>query len=202
MVWVPVLITADLRGPQGLQELFDRPGGDGLDRAGDGEGGEQNDGEVGLDRVSGSVVDRAGGEVGLGHPERGLDVPQVPVGRHHTRPVEHHRGDVGHIALESGRGAGPLDQRPVHALGRALELHEAVRADRGGAGGDPLGPFDLLVQPLLVTMGPRRRAPDRPPGGGPGTPDSPGSGLWSRPGSPRTRADPTGTRTGPPTARW
>ena len=54
---------------------------------GDGERGE-HDGEVGLDAVAQPVEDGAGGQVGLGHPERALDLVEVVVGGDHRRPVE------------------------------------------------------------------------------------------------------------------
>jgi hypothetical protein len=62
-----VVAGADLDGPVpagGADELPDGPAGAVLDEPGDGQGGE-DDGQVGLDGVSRSVVDRPGSQVVL-----------------------------------------------------------------------------------------------------------------------------------------
>lgn len=60
-------------------ELADREPGPLLGLAGHGQCGEHY-GQVGLDRVPGADEHRPCTKVGLGHPERLLDAPQVVVG--------------------------------------------------------------------------------------------------------------------------
>ena len=80
--WRPRVIGGGAQRPQRLHDLVDRQPGAGLGLAGDGERGE-HDGEVGFDAVAEPVEHRAGGQVGLGHPERAFDLVEVVVGGHH-----------------------------------------------------------------------------------------------------------------------
>jgi hypothetical protein len=108
-------------------ELLDRPVGELLEPAGDGEGGE-HDSEVGLDRVAFVVVDRPRAQIGLGHAEALLDLPQLVVSAHH---VLRGRGfQVGDVALQPGQRPGLGFEVAVHALGGAGELHEPVPLHR------------------------------------------------------------------------
>jgi hypothetical protein len=81
----------------GRDEPSDGPAGGVLDPPGDGQGGE-HDGQVRLDRVFGAVVERAGGQVGFGHPEALLDLEQLLVGADHE--LGGGVGDVGDVALD------------------------------------------------------------------------------------------------------
>ena len=98
-----MLMVADAQWPQLLDDLGDGQAGAGLDGVGDGQGGE-HDGQVRFDGVAHAVEHGPGIEVGLGHPERLLDVPQVVIfgddfgGRHHLD------GYVGDVALEPDQG--------------------------------------------------------------------------------------------------
>jgi hypothetical protein len=80
----------------GPHEFLDAPTCLGLDPVADGQGGE-HDGHVGVDGVAGAVVDGAGGQVVLGHPERLLDAPQLVVGA--DGEVSGLAGQVGSVAL-------------------------------------------------------------------------------------------------------
>ena len=63
---------------EGGEELLGGPSGGSFEPSADGEGGE-HDGEVGLDRLALVVIDRPGAQVGLGHAEALLDLPQLGV---------------------------------------------------------------------------------------------------------------------------
>jgi hypothetical protein len=71
---------------QSLHEFFDAPSGLAFEPSADREGGE-HDGEVGFDGVAFVVVDGPGSQVGLGHAEALLDLPQLVVGAHHVLAV-------------------------------------------------------------------------------------------------------------------
>ena len=66
-----------------------------------------------LDRVSGVVEDRAGPQVVLAHPERGLDVPQLVVGGDDLTGAHQAGRDVGDVALETHQGTGSGDGRLI-----------------------------------------------------------------------------------------
>ena len=68
-----------LEGIEGADDAFDADPGGLLEVAGDGQGGHDH-GQVGPGGDMGVVEDRAGSQVVLAHPERGLDVPQLVVG--------------------------------------------------------------------------------------------------------------------------
>ena len=74
-----IAMVAERSGPELSDEVADGQPGAVLDLAGHGQCGE-HDRQVGLDRVAGAVEHRPGPQVGLGHPEGLLDVPQVVVG--------------------------------------------------------------------------------------------------------------------------
>src|SRR5690349_12771926 len=77
-----LLACADLNGAVaagGAHEAADRPAGAVLDELAHGERGE-HDREARVDGLALVVVDRAGGEVVLGHPERGLYLEDPVVG--------------------------------------------------------------------------------------------------------------------------
>ena len=84
--------------PERLHELVDRHSGAGLGLTGDCERGE-HDREVGFDAVAQPMEDRAGGQIGLGHPERAFDLEEVVVGGHDPFSVEHLKANVGDVAL-------------------------------------------------------------------------------------------------------
>jgi hypothetical protein len=98
--------------PQGSEDAAERSAGAVLHGAGDGERGE-HDGQVRFDRVALADEHRPRGEVGLGHAERLLNVPEVMVpaddlGRRHDGD-----GQVRDVALQSGRlPRGPVPSRP------------------------------------------------------------------------------------------
>ena len=80
-------------------EFLDAPAGLAFDPVRYRHRGE-DDGQVGFDRVAGAVIDRAGLQVVLGHPERLLDAPQLVIGVNDER-----RGlidEVGGLALPPG----------------------------------------------------------------------------------------------------
>ena len=100
-----IAMVAERRGRSCAQEVADREPCPVLDFAADGQGGE-HDGQVGLDRVAGVVEHRPGAQVGLGHPEGLLDVPQVVVVRDHLAGGHDLSVDVGDVALR-GTHLGP-----------------------------------------------------------------------------------------------
>jgi len=134
----------------GLHELADRPAGAVLDEPGYRERGE-HDCQVRLDRGAFVVVDRAGGKVVLGHPERFLDLEQPVVGADHE--LRARLGQVGDVALEPGQRAGLGLQHPVHGLVGADELDESVAFDRHLPGHRALGFGDLLVDAVQRAPG-------------------------------------------------
>jgi hypothetical protein len=71
----------------GAHEPTDRPSGALLHEPADGQRGEHHR-EVGVDGFAFVVVDRPGGQVVLGHPERGFDLVEPVVGADH----EHYYG--------------------------------------------------------------------------------------------------------------
>ena len=150
MCW-PARILHGAVAACGADEFLDAPTGLVLDPVADGQGGE-HDAQVGLDGVAGVVVDRAGLQVVLGHPEALLDAPQLVVG------VDDELGgladEVGGVALPPGQGAGLGLQLPVDALGGAGELDVAVAFDRGMAVDGALGFGDLFVDTAQVSPGP------------------------------------------------
>ena len=78
----------------------------------------EHDGQVGFDAVADAVEHRPCGEVGLGHPERSLDLVELVVGSHDVRTVHGVGVDVGEVA-RPGQVAGPFDQiqsTPLTAL--------------------------------------------------------------------------------------
>ena len=101
----------------------------GLCLARDRECGE-HDGQVGLDAVADPVEHRPCGQVGLGHPEGPLDLVELVVRRHHVRTIHGVGVDVGDVALQPGKVAGPLNQVPVHALDGVGDLDEPVLLQR------------------------------------------------------------------------
>jgi hypothetical protein len=141
------LAGADLDGAVaagGADEPSDGPAGAVFDQAGDREGGE-DDGQVRVDRLAFVVVDRPGGQVVFGYPERLLDVVEPVVGVEHE--LRRRVGDVRDVALEAGQGAGFGFQFAVDGLGGAGEPDEPVPFDRGLAGDGFLGLGDLFVDP-------------------------------------------------------
>jgi hypothetical protein len=76
--------------------FLDRGVGGVLEVAGDREGGEHH-GQVGLDRLPLVVEDRPRTQVGLGHPEGLLDLPEVVIGLDDRRPVPRRDGQVGDV---------------------------------------------------------------------------------------------------------
>jgi len=65
------------------------------------ESGE-HDGQVGFDAVADAVEHRPCGEVGLGHPERPLDLVEIAIRRYDLLAVHRVGIDVGDVALQPG----------------------------------------------------------------------------------------------------
>ena len=118
----------------------------------DGEG-RHHDGEVGFDRVAFVVVDRPGPEIGLGHPEALLDLPQLVVGAHHV--LRSRRLQVGDVALQPGQGTGfglevTVDAAWLPPVSWTNRFRFTARLP-----GDRLLRFDdLLVDPAQGAAGP------------------------------------------------
>ena len=89
----------------------------------DGHRGD-HDAQVGLDRLADVVIDRAGLQVVLGHPEALLDEPQLVVGV--DDELSGLAGEIGGVALPAGQGTVLGLQLAVDGLGRAGELDEPV----------------------------------------------------------------------------
>src|SRR5699024_2513926 len=89
----------------------------------------EHDGQVCLDGIALAVEHRPGRQVGLGHPERLLDVPEVVVGADDLTSAHHASGDVAHVAFES-------DQAPCPGQGLLIQaqLPAAVADEPGFAG--------------------------------------------------------------------
>jgi hypothetical protein len=106
-----------------LDELADGPAGLVLDPAADRQCRE-DDGQVRLDRVAQVVVDRAGLQVVLGHPEALLDLEEPVVGADHEvrgdRGAVRADGEVGDVALDPGQGPRFVLQFAVDTLGDAV----------------------------------------------------------------------------------
>ena len=129
----------------GLDELLDGPAGGVLDDAGHGQGGE-HDGQVRVDGLAGAVIDRPGGEVGLGHAEALLDLEESVVGADDELGAR--VGQVGDIALDPGQGSGLDLQLAVHRLRGVGQRDEPVPLHGGLAGHGLLGLGDLGVDAL------------------------------------------------------
>ena len=90
---VAVEVDGDfLEGFEGADDALDADPGGVLEVAGYGQGGHHH-GQVSLDGVTGVVEDRAGSQVVLAHPERGLDVPQLVIRGDDLTSVHQVRGD-------------------------------------------------------------------------------------------------------------
>src|SRR5689334_17634400 len=150
---------ADLDGPVapgGAYEPADRPTGALLHVAADGERGE-HDAQVGFDGLAFVVVDRPGGQVVLGHAERGLDLEEPVVGVDHElrgdRGAVGAGGEVGGVGLPPGQCPGLGLQGAVHALVGADKLDEPVALDRCLARDRAFGLGDLLVDAVQRPAG-------------------------------------------------
>jgi hypothetical protein len=133
----------------------------------------EHDREVSLDGVALAVVDRAGLQVGLGHAEALLDVPELVIAADHevrgNQGAVRAGGEVGDVAFRPGQVPGLRLELAVDALSRAVQLDEPVPLDRRQAR-DGLGCLgDLLVDP---TQGPQLSGSWTAPGAMPdSTPD-------------------------------
>ena len=86
--------------PQLLDDVGDGPAAAFLDTVRDGQGGE-HDGQVRFDRIAGAVEHRPGLKIGLGHPKRALDVPEVVVLRDHLCGGHDLDIEIGDVALQA-----------------------------------------------------------------------------------------------------
>ncbi len=144
-------------------EVADRQAGTVLGGAGHRESGE-HDGQMGVDRVLGPDEHGPGGEVGLGHPEGLLHVPQVVVVGDDLARSHDTGGDVRDVALQSdelaGPGQGSLVQAPRPVAGR----DEPGGPGRLLPGDDGPSPVLLRGQGVPVPGGPLAGVdPHRPP---------------------------------------
>src|SRR5215210_4811013 len=98
-----------------------------------------------LDGVTLAMEHRPGTEVGLGHSERPLDLPQVVIGGDHRGTGHGVEGDVADVALQAGELPGAVDKLLVDLLGGPDELEEPHVAHRCLARGDLLGTVDHRV---------------------------------------------------------
>ncbi|UGQ59719.1 hypothetical protein LSF60_09705 [Rhodococcus pyridinivorans] len=151
------LVVADgdhdrARGFEGADDLLDRYAGDVLQVSGNRQRGEHH-GQVRLDGIPGPVEDRSGLEVGLGHPERLLDLPQVVVRRHHGVAIHDRRVDIGDVPLVSGRLASPFDRGLVQSDVLSDELDEPLLLQGLGPVGHSLSTVDLRAERAAIPLG-------------------------------------------------
>ena len=103
-------------------------------------------------------------KVGLGHPERRFDLPQVVVAGDDLTGGHHGGGDVGDVALQADQASRAGQGDLVQQGGPRRLLHEPWRAGRLLAGDDGLGPVLLKGEGLVVAGGALGRVgPHRPP---------------------------------------
>ena len=128
-----------------------------------GQGGEDQ-GQVRLERLEGVNVHRAGGQVGLGEPERLLNVPQIVIAVDDRVGAHLRCGDVRDVALQPGQPPGPGQAGLVQNRRVTFDLHELRRSGCFLALDDGLDPVLLGSESLRIpacafgTVG-----PDRPP---------------------------------------
>ena len=96
----PLTAIVAERSAELADHVADGQAGAVLGLAGDGQGGE-HDGQVRFDRIAGAVEHRPGLKIGLGHPKRALDVPEVVVLRDHLCGGHDLDIEIGDVALQA-----------------------------------------------------------------------------------------------------
>ena len=135
----------------GTHEFLDTPTSLSLNPVADRQGGE-HDRQVRVDGVAGAVINRAGLQIVLGHPEALLDTPELVVGA--DDEIGGLAGQVGGVALPPCQRPGLGLQLAVHGLGRPAELDEPIPFHRCMSFDGALCFGDLLINPTQRAAGP------------------------------------------------